>query len=235
MKIDNLIKKYNYPVPNLREIDNNGASLEYNSDLKRWTLEVDDIQWMAYGETTHWEGLFQVFSHYYIARGDVITTGLGMGIREAWLLNNPDVTSVTCIEQDERVAEIALSIYPQLKDINIIIGDADHFSGHCDTLLLDHFEGSDFIGFANKCEKIIKKVNTKQSWFWTYEVYLMHMYMFQSPVRQRTLYQIYRDMMSYYKLPNLRESELNTIMQMYFQENKHIQRVLNSNKRFNLW
>ena len=60
MKIDNLIKKYNYPVPNLREIDNNGASLEYNSDLKRWTLEVDDVQWISYGETTHWEGLFQV-------------------------------------------------------------------------------------------------------------------------------------------------------------------------------
>jgi hypothetical protein len=48
-----MIKKYNYPVPNLHEIDNDGASLEYNSDLKRWTLEVDDVQWMDYGETTH--------------------------------------------------------------------------------------------------------------------------------------------------------------------------------------
>ena len=79
------------------------------------------------------EGLSQVFSHYYIAEGHVVTTGLGFGVRESWLLNNPRVKSITCIEKDRRVMDIAVNFNPQLFDkVKIIIGDAKEYKCTCD-------------------------------------------------------------------------------------------------------
>jgi len=226
MRLNHLIKKYKYPIPNLREMHNKGAEVLYNKDSKRWTLEVDGVQWMAYGETTHWEGLFQTFSHYYIAEGNVITTGLGFGIREAWLLNNPKVKSITCIEKDIRVIDLAVNINPQLfNKIKIICADANEYKGTCDTLLVDHYEGSDVVGFGDITKKILSNINTKKCWFWTYEVYLMHKYLFQNDYK-KSVYQIYNEMRSYFRLPNLTEKELKTIVMMYFKDNRKVQNLL---------
>ena len=62
----------------------------------------------------------------------------------------------------------------------------------------------------------------------------MHMYLFQND-RERSIHQIYDRMRSYFKLPNLSEKELNTIMRMYFKDNKKVQKLLGNDKRFYLW
>ena len=81
MRLNHLIEKYNY-LPKLREVQHNGANVHYHPENKRWSLMVDGVQW------NHREGLSQVFSHYYIAEGHVVTTGLGFGVRESWLLQS---------------------------------------------------------------------------------------------------------------------------------------------------
>ena len=226
MRLNHLIKKYNYPIPKLREVQHNGANVLYHPESKRWSLIVDGVQWMTYDETNHQEGLSQVFSHYYIAEGHVVTTGLGFGIRESWLLNNPKVKSITCIEKDRRVMDIAVNFNPQLFDkVKIIIGDAKEYKCTCDTLLLDHYEGSDVIGFGDQTKKILSNINTKRCWFWTYETYLMHMYLFNNDYGG-SIHQIYDRMKSYFRLPNLSERELKTIMKVYFRGNKKVQKLL---------
>ena len=207
-------------------MQHNGANVHYHPDNKRWSLMVEGVQWMTYDETNHQEGLSQVFSHYYIAEGHVVTTGLGFGVRESWLLNNPKVKSITCIEKDRRVMDIALNFNPQLFDkVKIIIGDAKEYKCTCDTLLLDHYEGSDVIGFGDQTKKILSNINTKRCWFWTYETYLMHMYLFNND-HGGSIHQIYDRMKSYFRLPNLSEKELKTIMRVYFRENRKVQKLL---------
>ena len=109
--------------------------------------------------------------------------------------------------------------------VKIIIGDAKEYKCTCDTLLLDHYEGSDVIGFGDQTKKILSNINTKRCWFWTYETYLMHMYLFNND-HGGSIHQIYDRMKSYFRLPNLSERELKTIMRVYFRGNRKVQKLL---------
>jgi len=40
------------------------------------------------------------YSHFKLAEGDCICTGLGFLLRESWLLENPRVTKITVIEKN---------------------------------------------------------------------------------------------------------------------------------------
>ena len=47
----------------------------------------------------------QFYSHYNLAYGHVVCTGLGFGTREKWLSTKPEVTKITVIEANKQIID----------------------------------------------------------------------------------------------------------------------------------
>ena len=69
-----------------------------------WKLFVEGNQWMVY-QTYDYKEVYELYSHYDLAQGHCILTGLGFGARERWILNKPEVTKLTVLEQSEDVIQ----------------------------------------------------------------------------------------------------------------------------------
>ena len=94
-----LLKQFNYTSPQLQEEEWENIKIQSNGNGYYYLL-IDDVQWMAYDENTHLEA-FEVYSHYCLAKGHVVVTGLGFGVRENWLLTKNEVTKLTIIEKNK--------------------------------------------------------------------------------------------------------------------------------------
>ena len=75
------LEKLNYIPPVIKPYEKNGVVVYKDKD-SRWHLIVDGVQMMLY--TVGHEQALHFYSHYKLALGDVICTGLGFGVREQW-------------------------------------------------------------------------------------------------------------------------------------------------------
>lgn len=178
-----ILKLFNYSPPTIKPISsdeivqigpNNFVNkFEVRSKKELLYLMINGRQWMLYNIETHQQAA-QLFSHYYLACGDVITTGLGFATRENWILKNPKIKSLTVIEKNQTVIDYHRKINPKLfKKANIICADASEYKGKCDTLLLDHYEGESMKHIFNDIKNIRKNIEFKTLWFWPLEVQLI--------------------------------------------------------------
>lgn len=172
-----LLKKYNYIPPQLK--DYIGKNIRINSKIsyrsfdkiyKYYCLSVNNEEWMTYNEFSHIQA-FELFSHYYLAKGHCICTGLGFGIRENWLLQKKEVSKITIIEKNEELIDYHKYINsPLIKECEIIIGDASNLKNKkCDTLLLDHYEKENQTFIFNDVKKISENNEFDSMWFWPLE------------------------------------------------------------------
>lgn len=130
------------------------------------------VEWMTYNFCTDEEAL-ELYSHYYLAEGDCICTGLGLSIRERWLLNNPKVTSITVLEKNKSVIDFHMKYNEDLcSKINIINISADEYIGSCDTLLLDHYIYP-FESIIEDVKKCCSNIACQKMWFWPLEDYIV--------------------------------------------------------------
>jgi hypothetical protein len=119
-----VLKIFNYEPPTLKiAVDDNteklgptGPNKEFEILVKenKYILCLQGVQWMMYDEN-HLQAA-QLFSHYYIASGNVIVTGLGFAVRENWLLKNPKVKSLTILERSQKLIIIKKLILFYLKN-----------------------------------------------------------------------------------------------------------------------
>lgn len=161
-----VLKLFNYIPPKLEVIKNDFFEIKkYDNGYK---LFINGEDWMEY-EDDHLQAC-QLFSHYYIASGDVIVTGLGFAVRENWLLNNPKVKSLTILEKSEKLIEYHKQINPILfEKANIICCDAKTYKGKCDTLLLDHYSFETTDDAIKDVINICKNIKCRKMWFWHLE------------------------------------------------------------------
>ena len=139
----------------------------------KYVLYINGVQWMMYDYDTHSQAS-QIFSHYYIASGDVITTGLGLAIRENWLLNNHKVKSLTIIEKSSEVIEYHKKYNSALFNKATIINcDAREYKGKCDTLLLDHYEFESMEDTIKDVKYIYNNIECEKMWFWHLETQII--------------------------------------------------------------
>ena len=139
-------------------------------NISQTEMYIDDKLWMIWDEKTCGTA-YELFSHYYLAKGHTICSGLGLGIRESWLLSKPGVDKITVIENEKEVIEYhEYNKSPFLKEIEVIHGDIREYTGKCDTLLLDHYSGTD------RASKVLEDVYNIQKniehdvlWFWPLE------------------------------------------------------------------
>lgn len=201
------LKPFGYSSPKLKEYSKDGVEVFNSNNV--WTLSVNGERWLIYDYLTH-NSAYEIFSHYYLAKGHCICTGLGFGARENWILNKPGVTKLTVIERSKEVIEYHRHIKsPFLDHIELIHGDASEYVGKCDTLLLDHyeFEYLDEYNFLRGIRKIMYNIECNTLWFWPLETLLLNngIYNLGNPKER---YDWYRAKHRLIKLPDLESDEI---------------------------
>jgi hypothetical protein len=177
---------------------------------KVYALVIDNVRWLIYNPLTKIEA-HQCLSHYDLATGTVITTGLGLGLREQLLLSNPKVTKLIVIEKSKDLIDYHLktSNWVNNSKLTIINQPVHKYMGDCDVLLLDHYEQQNFTAILNDVANISKKIESKLMWFWPFEDYIIK----NSIDKNITLSESYVDLKTRYNFklfPDLTESQLLT-------------------------
>ena len=219
----NLLNQFNYKPPVLSELKY--GSFEIKETIPGYFyLSINGEQWMAYNQNTHLEA-YEVFSHYMLARGHVIVTGMGFGVRENWLLTKPEVTKLTIIERSTDLIDYHKSVNSEfLNDprVEVINCDATEYKGSCDVLLLDHYELADYETILPNVKIIHDNIDCKTFWFWPFERIIMHSRRWHtfndSPYKLITKYQAYQLLKKHWKLDKLHpfsEQEINLICMMF--------------------
>lgn len=136
-------------------------------------LFVNDRQVMTYSPESNQEA-WELKTQVDMAQGHVICTGLGLGIREQWLLTKPEVTRLTVLECSEGVIAMHREHSEWLNDprVEIIHCDASAYTGSCDWLLLDHFLdllSLDEYRAAIVADPIAQNIDHQAGWAWPLE------------------------------------------------------------------
>jgi len=178
-----ILKSFNYNPPLIKTTSSSEVlQIGPNKIVKKFevidngivkVLLINGKQWMMYNYSNHQQAA-QLLSHYYLAKGDVITTGLGFGVRENWLLKNPNVKSITIIEKNQTVIDYHKKNNPKLyKKVKIICEDASEYKGECDTLLLDHYEFENTPYVFENARKVCQNIKCQTMWFWHLETQII--------------------------------------------------------------
>lgn len=164
-----LLKQLNYQEPFISEYENDNLKVYFDEEWQSYKLTVDGKEWMSYDIKGHTQA-FEFYSHQTLAKGHCICTGMGFGVRESWLLKNPNVTKVTVVERNQCVIDYhKWNNSPFLKHVEVIHDDASKYVGNCDTLLLDHYESSDPHEVLADASKIVQNIEHDTLWIWPLE------------------------------------------------------------------
>lgn len=211
----NFLKHHNFVKPNIQEYTNRDFVVEkqtrmvdgQNCDIL--VYKQNNQQWMSWNTATHQE-IFELYSHYCLAKGHCICTGMGFLLRENWLLNNNNVSKITVIEKNKNIIEYHRMFNPEiLEKIEVINEDVYTYKGKCDTLLIDNFEGHQWdYKLLKSVNKICNNIDHSLAWTWPME-YILSLY-YKNYIGM-TLSEIYNNIKTFFDLktfPNLNEEEL---------------------------
>lgn len=114
----------------------------------------------------------QLYSHYDIAHGNVLVTGLGFGIASLWIASKASVRHVTVIERSPEVIEAFLASNKKPDNMTIICQDANQYISvdYFDCILADHFENEHYFEILDSVKSLVERVpNYGTLWFWPLE------------------------------------------------------------------
>lgn len=202
-----LLKMLNFEVPKIEPIKIKSLEVKKNISSNFYSLELNGKRWMTYNLDTQLEA-YELFSHYYLADGHCICTGLGFGIRENWLLNKKNVSKITVLEKNKEIIDYHHHIKSSFLDhIELIHCDASQYSGKCDTLLLDHYNEPE--GFHYIIEDVINisnNIDHNTLWFWPLELLICQVAFLNRKKELKeysNFYDIYLDLNKSLKLKSL--------------------------------
>ena len=219
------LEKLNYVPPVIKPYDKNGVVVYKDKD-SRWHLIVDGVQMMLY--TVGHEQALHFYSHYKLALGNVICTGLGFGVREQWLATKPEVMKITVLEKNKSVIDYHKDIGTQWSDkIEIINCNANEYKGTCDFLSIDHYEKEDTKSIIESIKNTEKNIVSYYMWFWLLERWLDNGYiennkkdfMYYQPWEKNNLKQSYNKLKTFLglkSLPELTLKELTEFVNVYW-------------------
>lgn len=218
-----LLENFNYSPPLLKSTKFESFEIkELQSGY--FYLYIDNEQWMAYNTNTHLEA-YEIYSHYTLAKGHVIVTGMGFGVRENWILSKPEVTKLTIIERSTDLINYHKQINSAfLNDprVEVVNCDASKYKGSCDVLLLDHYELAPYETILADVKKVHDNIECKTMWFWPLERIIMHSRRWHSfndkPYDLITKYEAYQLLKKNWKLDKLHdfsEGDINLMCMMF--------------------
>jgi len=161
------------PILDYYPIQYGNAKIVSSSDIPaNFRLTVNDLQWCVLRNDNR--EMRQLFLELNRSSGDVVTTGLGFGIVQSYLLTKKDITSLTVFEKSLDVIEIFKETCKMndfdITRLNIINDDANNMKNiTCDWLIMDHFEGIHQPAWEiiDSVRTITSNNNAKNVWFWS--------------------------------------------------------------------
>jgi len=195
------LKELEFEFPNLPVDVINDLEVKESSAQKK--MYITGEVWMGINKQDYRE-IFELYSHSVISSGKTVSTGLGMMIRESWLIKNK--IDLTVIEKNKDVISYHLKHNPSLMEkITVLEMDAIDYNQPCDTLLLDHFEREPYDYIIQQVIDISEKIDCKTVWFWPIERIILQ----DSMKNKRSLMESY-DLLKnkIKKLPTLTENNI---------------------------
>jgi hypothetical protein len=166
---------------------------------------------MTYNFNTEEEAL-ELYSHYYWAQGHCVCTGLGLGVREGWLLRNPKVTKITVIEKNSSIIQLHKKYNPDFSKLEIIHDNANQVKMSCDTLLPDHYNNEGLWAMLDDLDIVAKNITCDRMWFWPLEEYLLELSCCRNYMKKYSELRQTR----YPKLPDCTTHELYNILSTWY-------------------
>jgi hypothetical protein len=167
--MNKILKDTNYRPPHLVPYKKKNIEVRFTPNKVGVRLFINNEPLMAYDYLNH-DSALEVLSHYYIAKGHCICTGLGFAVRENWIATKKEVTKITVIEKNKSLIKYHKKIGTKFSPkIEIIHGDANEYKGECDTLLLDHYEIINPMKLLPQIQQITKNIKHTTLWYWLLE------------------------------------------------------------------
>ena len=163
--LEHLENQYGFVMPNipLDKINN----VELKEVYRGLRLFVDNQSWMGIHLHDYRE-VYQFFSHYTLAKGNVLCSGMGLLIRESWLLSKG--VNITLVEVNDSIIEYHRKHNsPLLNSLSLIHGDIHNHVGSYDVVLLDHYEHEDEGWIIEDVKNVLKNIHCDVVWFWPLE------------------------------------------------------------------
>lgn len=190
----------------------------------------NDIPWYHYNSTNNRE-LYEQWSGYDLAYGDILISGFGFGHMANWLASKPEVNNVYIIEKNKEVITAYLESNNMPDNIHIIIDDADTYSTDkkYDCIIWDHIPDGVHQPeyYKNLCSNA-KNIKHDLFWFWSLEFYYAKYYygmrpehMYYNPIDFSQFdfsrsWQKLRQVLDMPTIPNLTKEQIDSYMNSYF-------------------
>lgn len=216
-----ILKKCGYVPPQLKEWKKENIEVSLIDECF-YQLKVNGEPWMTYSPFTPLQQATELFSHYHLAKGHCVCTGMGFGIRENWLMSKKEVSKITIVEKNEQVLEYhKYNQSPFLKECEVVIGDASELNGKCDTLLLDHYEKESYEDIIKDVKKISNNMDCHTLWFWPLERLILdyktnNSKLFSNYQSYSQIYEEIKTKSELSKLPDLDEETLKFFVFFFF-------------------
>lgn len=161
------------PILNYFPIKIGKADLSYHAKHNSFCLMYDNLQWMCLN-CNDFREIKQFFVEINLACGNVVTTGLGMGLLQCHLILKKNVNRIIVYEKHPEVIEMfkitAEKNKFKLDKIEFRNEDASNLKNiECDWLLLDHFEAvhQPVWEILDDVRKISENNKANNIWFWS--------------------------------------------------------------------
>jgi 2-polyprenyl-3-methyl-5-hydroxy-6-metoxy-1,4-benzoquinol methylase len=173
-------------------------------------LRVNGGSWMGLNLDDYRE-VFEFYSHYTLSKGKVLCSGMGLLIRESWILSKG--VNVTLVENNENIIQYHKTYNPELcSQMNIIHGDIHDHKGEYDVILLDHYEHEKEDWIIEDVKNIMNNTQCDTVWFWPLE----------RIIRRNGGWEYYVELKkSIPRLPDLDEVSLNDFLGHYYYYEKN--------------
>lgn len=156
---------YGFTIPNL--VSDSIGDMKIYRIGNQIKLSVNGESWMGLNLEDYRE-VFEFYSQYNLSRGKVLCSGMGLLLRESWLLSKG--VEITLVENNSNIIEYHRKYNPDLCDrINIIHDDIHNHIGKYDVALLDHYEHEKEDWIIGDVKKIMNNIECDVVWFWPLE------------------------------------------------------------------
>lgn len=200
----------NFDLPNIVPCQIGGLEIKQAPENPAiYNFIQDGMRWMVFNNENKKE-IYELYSHYDLAYGHVICTGLGFALRESWLLTKPEVTKITVLEKSKDLIEYHKIHNPKLfQKLEIVNINAYNYTGVCDVLLIDNHEGGkDFFNdYIKSVKTLVKNIQSKTMWFWPLEEMLFDKHK-ETHIPLIELYKSLKEENNDFILPDLPEEKL---------------------------
>lgn len=203
-----LQEDYNFVIPNL--VPDMVGKVMVNQLGDEIVLSVDDVNWMVLNLKTYKE-VYELFSHISVSAGSILCSGMGLLLRESWLVNLG--FDVTVVESTLDVINYHKKHNSEICSKMTIIHDNIHnISGKYNTLLLDHYEHESQNEILYDVNLITQNIECDVLWFWPLERFVESYHYRNSGGWE--FYQYLRKKIP--SLPNITQETLYSFMEKFY-------------------